>query len=396
MLIDFLNDLLVGERSIKDITFLDKELLPEYMGDRGVIYDIYCTTEAGEHIIVEMQNRQQTNFKERALFYLSHTITRQGEKGARWEFDLKAVYGVFFMNFRLEDTPHKLRTDIVLSDRDTHEVFSDKLRFIFIELPSFNKEEEECETDFERWIYILKNMETLNRLPFKARKAVFEKLEKIVDIASLSKEERMKYDESIKVYRDNLATISFAKNQGKEEGLKEGIEKGYEILYLTENIDEFVVQVLMEHKEKKFINVCANDVDLDTDEEKEALKKENEENKDMFTLMKETIGEGVQKVRFTHRLKNHPVCLTSEGALSVEMEKVINSMPNDQKVKAQTALEINDSHPIAQKIKDLYENDKEELKKYTQVLYAQARLIEGLPVENPTQISNLICEIIAK
>ena len=173
-------------------------------------------------------------------------------------------------------------------------------------------------------------------------------------------------------------------------------EKGYEILYLTENIDEFVVQVLMGHKEKKFINVCANDVDLDTDEEKEALKKENEENKDMFTLMKETIGEGVQEVRFTHRLKNHPVCLTSEGALSVEMEKVINSMPNDQKVKAQTALEINDSHPIAQKIKDLYENDKEALKKYTQVLYAQARLIEGLPVENPTQISNLICEIIAK
>ena len=173
-------------------------------------------------------------------------------------------------------------------------------------------------------------------------------------------------------------------------------EKGYEILYLTENIDEFVVQVLMEHKEKKFINVCANDVDLDTDEEKEALKKEYEENKDMFTLMKETIGEGVQEVRFTHRLKNHPVCLTSEGALSVEMEKVINSMPNDQKVKAQTALEINDSHPIAQKIKDLYANDKEELKKYTQVLYAQARLIEGLPVENPTQISNLICEIIAK
>lgn len=94
-------------------------------------------------------------------------------------------------------------------------------------------------------------------------------------------------------------------------------EKGYEILYLTENIDEFVVQVLMEHKEKKFINVCANDVDLDTDEEKEALKKENEENKDMFTLMKETIGEGVQEVRFTHRLKNHPVCLTSEGAFYV-------------------------------------------------------------------------------
>ncbi len=204
--------------------------------------------------------------------------------------------------------------------------------------------------------------------------------------------DRMK-EEQDKIYYACGETVDKIELLPQVEAVK---EKGYEILYLTENIDEFVVQVLMEHKEKKFINVCANDVDLDTDEEKEALKKENEENKDMFTLMKETIGEGVQEVRFTHRLKNHPVCLTSEGALSVEMEKVINSMPNDQKVKAQTALEINDSHPIAQKIKDVYANDKEALKKYTQVLYAQARLIEGLPVENPTQISNLICEIIAK
>lgn len=204
--------------------------------------------------------------------------------------------------------------------------------------------------------------------------------------------ERMKEGQD-KIYYACGETVDKIELLPQVEAVK---EKGYEILYLTENIDEFVVQVLMEHKEKKFINVCANDVDLDTAEEKETLKKENEENKEMFTLMKETIGEGVQEVRFTHRLKNHPVCLTSEGALSVEMEKVINSMPNDQKVKAQTALEINDSHPIAQKIKDLYANDKEELKKYTQVLYAQARLIEGLPVENPTQISNLICEIIAK
>ena len=99
LLIDFLNGLLVNEKSITDITFLDKELLPEYMGDRGVIYDIYCTTESGEQFIVEMQNKQQTNFKERALFYLSHTVARQGERGAHWQFDLKAVYGVFFLNF---------------------------------------------------------------------------------------------------------------------------------------------------------------------------------------------------------------------------------------------------------------------------------------------------------
>ena len=98
---------------------------------------------------------------------------------------------------------------------------SDKLRFIFIELPAFSKEERECETDFERWIYVLKNMETLKRLPFKARKSVFEKLEKIVDIASLSKEERMKYDESIKVYRDNLVTLEFAEQKGRAEGKEE-------------------------------------------------------------------------------------------------------------------------------------------------------------------------------
>jgi len=126
--------------------------------------------------------------------------------------------GVFFMNFRLGDMPHKLRTDVILSDRDTHEQFSDKLRFIFIELPSFTKEEADCETDFDRWIYVLKNMETLKRLPFKARKAVFQKLEKIVDIASLTKEEREKYDESIKVYRDHLATLAYAEQKGIEKG----------------------------------------------------------------------------------------------------------------------------------------------------------------------------------
>lgn len=227
LLIDFLNDLLVDEKEIKDIKFLDKELMPEYMGDRGVIYDIYCTTENGEEFIVEMQNRQQVNFRERTLYYLSRTISRQGERGTDWKFNLKAVYGVFFMNFRLDNMPHRLRTDIILADRETHEQFSDKLRFIFIELPAFNKEEEECETDFERWIYVLKNMETLKRLPFKARKSVFEKLEKIVDIASLSKEEREKYDESIKVYRDSLVTMAFAEEKGKKEGRKIGREEGH-------------------------------------------------------------------------------------------------------------------------------------------------------------------------
>ena len=173
-------------------------------------------------------------------------------------------------------------------------------------------------------------------------------------------------------------------------------EKGYEILYLTENIDEFVVHSLMNYDEKKFTNICTNELDLDTEEEKEKLKKENEENKDMFDAMKEAIKDEVQLVRFTHRLKNHPVCLTSEGAISLEMEKVINAMPTDQNVKAQKVLEINEEHPIANKLKELYKEDKDKLKDYTKILYSQARLIEGMSVENPTEISNLICDIMAK
>ena len=117
----------------------------------------------------------------------------------------------------------------------------------------------------------------------------------------------------------------------------------------------------------------------------------------MFTAMKEALNSEVQAVRFTHRLKNHPVCLTSEGAISVEMQKTLNAMPNNnQNIKAQTVLEINANHEIANKLKDLYKNDKEELKKYTQILYAQARLIEGLNIENPTELSNLICEVMSK
>ena len=116
----------------------------------------------------------------------------------------------------------------------------------------------------------------------------------------------------------------------------------------------------------------------------------------MLSIMKDELKDNVKSVRFTKRLKNHPVCLTSEGAVSIEMEKVINAMPTDERVKAELVLEINENHPIVEKLKNLYENDKEGLKKYTEILYSQARLIEGLPIENPTEISNLICDIMAE
>ena len=203
LLIEFLNDLLEGERVITDLQFLNNEQLPLYPEGRGIIYDVYCTTDTGEKIIVEMQNRMQSNFKERSIYYLSRAIINQGRVGNEWKFEIKAVYGVFLMNFII-DKNIKLRTDVILSDRETGELFSDKFREIFIALPLFNKNEEECETNFERWIYILNNMETLKRLPFKARKAVFEKLEEIADVASMSPKERELYDNSVKVYRDYL------------------------------------------------------------------------------------------------------------------------------------------------------------------------------------------------
>ena len=219
LLIEFLNDLLEGERVITDLQFLNNEQLPLYPEGRGIIYDVYCTTDTGEKIIVEMQNRMQSNFKERSIYYLSRAIVNQGRVGNEWKFEIKAVYGVFLMNI-------KLRTDVILSDRETGELFSDKFREIFIALPLFNKNEEECETNFERWIYILNNMETLKRMPFKARKAVFEKLEDIADVASMSPEDRERYDNSVKVYRDYLVTMDAAEQKGIKEGLEKGIEKG--------------------------------------------------------------------------------------------------------------------------------------------------------------------------
>lgn len=172
-------------------------------------------------------------------------------------------------------------------------------------------------------------------------------------------------------------------------------DKDIEVLYLCDYVDEFTIQTLMEYEGKKFANVSSENSDLDTDEEKENLKKLNEESKDLLTFMNDNISE-VKDVKFTNKLKNHPVCLSTEGAISLEMEKVLNQMPTGEKVSADVILEINEDHPIAKKIKELYENDRDQLKNYSKILYNQARLIEGLSIENPTELTNLICDVISK
>ena len=172
-------------------------------------------------------------------------------------------------------------------------------------------------------------------------------------------------------------------------------EKEIEVLYLPDYVDEFTVQALIEYDSKKFANVSSESEDLDSEEEKKELEKENKEAKDIFEIMKKAL-PNVKDVRFTNKLKTHPVCLSTEGNISLEMEKVLNAMPTGENVKAEIVLEINDKHPIADKLKDLYENDKDELEKYSKILYNQARLIEGLNVENPSELAELVCDYLSK
>lgn len=175
----------------------------------------------------------------------------------------------------------------------------------------------------------------------------------------------------------------------------EGIKDKHEVLYLTDYVDEFAIMAIHEYKGKTFVNVTNESTDLSTDEEKEKINKENTDNKDMLEEMKKVLEGNVEEVKLTNKLKSHPVCLTTTGEVSTSMEKVINAMPTDEKIKANEVLEINASHKIVDKLKDLYKNDKDEFTKYTKVIYYEARLIEGLSIDNPTELSNLMCDIMA-
>lgn len=176
------------------------------------------------------------------------------------------------------------------------------------------------------------------------------------------------------------------------------LDKGYEVLYLTEYLDEFVLKIIHEYDGKAFVNATDKALDIDSKEEKEEIENINKTNNNLLASMKESLNDAVKEVRFTNKLKDHPVCLATSGELSLEMEKIINNMAaGNEKVKAETILEINSKHPISEKIKELHKNgNQEELEKYTKILYNQARLISGLNIENPTEITNLICQIISK
>ena len=224
-----------------------------------------------------------------------------------------------------------------------------------------------------------------------------DKLKDLIILYSSKKKDLVTFKEYIDnnnqdvIYYASGETIDKIDNSPQVESFK---EKDKDILYLTDYIDEFMINALGEYEGKKFVNIKEEQSDLEDEKSKEQTKKLNEENKDMFESMKKIID--VSEVKFTNKLKNHPVCLSSKGNISLEMEKVINAMPTDETIKAETVLEINESHPIKNKLIDLYNNNKEEFEKYTKILYSEARLIEGLPIDNPSEISSLICDIISK
>ena len=225
--------------------------------------------------------------------------------------------------------------------------------------------------------------------------------EELVDLVLFksSKEEKyVTFEEYVERMKADQKAIYYASGEsiGKIKILPQvetAIDKGYEILYLTDYVDEFAVRTLMQYKEKPFVNVCAAEADFDSEEDKEKLKEDNASFEEMFKAMQEALGDKVQGVRFTHKLKSHPVCLSNEGALSAEMEKVLNAMPGNNDVKATLMLEINENHPIADKLKNLFENDREKLAKYAKLLYGEARLIGGMTVEDPAEFAALVCEL---
>ena len=171
-------------------------------------------------------------------------------------------------------------------------------------------------------------------------------------------------------------------------------EKGFEMLCLTDNVDEFALRMLMKYDDKEFRNISSDDLELESTEEKEKVKELAEENKDMLAFVKESLGDKVKDVRLSGKLKSHAVCITTDGMISTEMEKVLNAMPAQEKIKAQRVLEINGEHPIFQRLQELYQSDKERLKLYAEILYDQALLLEGISLEDPSDFSQKLCQLL--
>jgi len=230
LLLDFLNELLKKEQGkITDLQYLKNENLANTELNRKAVFDLYCTNEKGEKFIVELQKSKQKFFKDRTVYYSTFPIQEQSKIGSEWDFELKKVYTIAILDFIFEEDkkdPEKYRYDVKLTDIETNKIFYDKLMFIYLEMPKFNKTDEELETRFDKWLFVLKNLHKLDRIPDDLRENIFEKLFETAEIAKFNKEEYQAYEDSLKYYRDLKNSIDYAKEIAKNEGKIEGKNEG--------------------------------------------------------------------------------------------------------------------------------------------------------------------------
>ena len=234
LLVDFLNQVLGGREQVRDLTYLNTESLGRTASDRNAIFDLYCENEKGEKFIIELQNVRQKYFKDRSIFYSTFPIQDQAPKGGNWDYYLKAVYTIGILNFSFPSQEGKERylREVQLMDKQTHEIFYDKLTFIYVEVANFTKDEQQLETHFDKWMYVLKNLSRLRDRPHELQGKIFERLFIEAEIAKLKPKDMKAYQESLKAYWDNYSvqkTVEMAakeareaREKGKEEGIKEG------------------------------------------------------------------------------------------------------------------------------------------------------------------------------
>lgn len=289
LLVSFLNALLFGKEVIKNVTYLNTEHLGTQEYDRRAVFDVYCENEQGEKILVEMQRGEQQFFKDRSLYYATFPIREQAPRG-EWDYELKGVYVIGILNFVFHESPSQVSAgeksrllsesasdcfhhQVQLVDLKTKEVFYDKLTFIYLEMPKFNKTEAELETMFDKWMFVLRNLSDLLERPSALQERVFNRLFKAAEIAAFSPQRRSEYWESLKNYRDwkNVLDTNMKKSyvKGREEGLAEGIEKG-----LAEGIEKGRVEGIMEEKRKSARNLKALGVASEIISQSTGLSKE--------------------------------------------------------------------------------------------------------------------------
>ena len=226
LLISFLNALLEGKEEIKDVTYLNVEQLGCQEMDRKAVFDVYCQNKKGERFLVEMQKGEQEFFKDRSLYYTTFPIREQAKRG-QWDYELKAVYTIGILNFCFDESePGRYRHDVKLVDTGSGKVFYDKLTFIYLEMPKFNKREDELKTLFDKWLFVLRNLASLLDRPIALQERVFTRLFETAEIAKFSPKELYDYEESLKNFRDWYSVISTATKKGRREGLKEGLKEG--------------------------------------------------------------------------------------------------------------------------------------------------------------------------